>query len=241
MANLLVLDASASECSVALSVNGEVTDTCQSQPRKQTQVLMPMVKSLLTNANVKPSELDGIAFGNGPGSFTGIRIATSLVQGLSLAHDIPVLGISSLQGQAWQAYKTHGWQNVIAIMNAHMGEIFLAAYQIKDDKIECLQPPKVLKLENLAQLQLEDKILADQSWNIAGDGAQFLEQMPQSLQQKIAQCDEQAVPMANTMLQLAEKAWQQDLFTDAEQQQPVYLRDSVSWKKISEQPSLLKK
>ena len=241
MTNLLVVDASSSICSVAVQKGEQRFSAQQEQPRKQAQILLPMVKDILAQAELSVEQLDGIAFGSGPGSFTGIRIATSIIQGLSLMNDIPVYGMSSLQAQAWQAHKLHGWKNILPIMNAHMGELFLAAYQIQDDQLVELSQPQVIKTENLSQADLVSILEDGQSWKVAGDGSEFIQQFPNDLQQLIEDHDTSVRPIADSMMDLAVIAWQQNKYDRAETQQPVYLRDSVAWKKVSEQPSLLKR
>lgn len=241
MTNLLVVDASSSICSVAVQKGEQRFSEHQEQPRKQAQILLPMVKDILAQAELSVEQLDGIAFGSGPGSFTGIRIATSIIQGLSLMNDIPVYGISSLQAQAWQAYKLHGWENILPIMNAHMGELFLAGYQVQKGELIELTQPQVIKTENLSQTTLMSALSVDQNWKVAGDGSEFIQNFPSGLQQLIDEHDASVRPVAESMMDLAIAAWQKNEFARAETQQPVYLRDSVAWKKVSEQPSLLKR
>ncbi|OUS38360.1 tRNA (adenosine(37)-N6)-threonylcarbamoyltransferase complex dimerization subunit type 1 TsaB [Oleispira antarctica] len=240
MSNILVFDASSSWCSVALSINGTIYSAAQLQPRKHAQLIMPMIDDLCQQAGIKPKQLDGIAFGKGPGSFTGLRIAISVAQGLSLATDAKLYGISSLEALAWQAMKVKNTEHVVAIMNAHMGEVFYSAYQKTEQGLVAIVEDGLAKPEQVDLSALAGKELADVSWLGAGDGFQFKDEMPQVLS-LIDIIDEEISSMAESMMDIALSAWQQDLFTVAELQQPVYLRETVAWKKLSEQPSLLKK
>jgi len=240
MSNILVFDASSSWCSVALSINGTIYSAAQLQPRKHAQLIMPMIDDLCQQAGIKPKQLDGIAFGKGPGSFTGLRIAISVAQGLSLATDAKLYGISSLEALAWQAMKVKNTEHVVAIMNAHMGEVFYSAYQKTEQGLVAIVEDGLAKPEQVDLSALAGKELADVSWLGAGDGFQFKDEMPQVLS-LIDIIDEEISSMAESMMDIALSAWQQDLFTAAELQQPVYLRETVAWKKLSEQPSLLKK
>ena len=97
MANLLIVDASSSLCSVSLIADDRIISLEERQPRRHAQRLLPLVDDVLAQAGVARQALDGLAFGRGPGSFTGIRIALSMVQGIALGLDIPVLGVSSLE------------------------------------------------------------------------------------------------------------------------------------------------
>jgi tRNA threonylcarbamoyladenosine biosynthesis protein TsaB len=241
MSNILVFDASASWCSAALSINGVLYSAAELQPRKHAQLIMPMIDDLCQQAGIKPKQLDGIAFGKGPGSFTGLRIAISVAQGLSLATGAKLYGISSLQALAWQGMKIQGCEHVIAITNAHMGEVFYSAYQKTEQGLVAIVADSLAKPEWVDLSVLENiPALADASWLGAGDGFQFKEQMPQATS-LVATIDEEISAMADSMMDIALAAWQQDQFTTAEFQQPVYLRDTVAWKKLAEQPSLLKK
>lgn len=241
MSNILVFDASSSWCSVALSIDGKLYSTAQLQPRKHAQLIMPMIDDLCQQAGIKPKQLDGIAFGKGPGSFTGLRIAISVAQGLSLATGAKLYGISSLQALAWQGMKVKNSECVIAIMNAHMGEVFYSAYQKTEQGLVAIVDDSLAKPEQVDfSVLIGDKDLANLPWLGAGDGFQFKEQMPQVMP-VVDIIDEEISAMAESMMDIALSAWQQDKFTAAEFQQPVYLRDTVAWKKLAEQPSLLKK
>jgi tRNA threonylcarbamoyladenosine biosynthesis protein TsaB len=241
MSNILVFDASSSWCSVALTCNGTIYSAAQLQPRKHAQLIMPMIDDLCQQAGIKPKQLDGIAFGKGPGSFTGLRIAISVAQGLSLATGAKLYGISSLEALAWQAMKVKNSEYVVAIMNAHMGEVFYSAYQKTEQGLAVIVADGLAKPEQVDLSALAgNKELAAVPWLGAGDGFQFKDEMPQVLS-LIDTIDEGISSMAESMMDIALSAWQQDLFTAAELQQPVYLRETVAWKKLSEQPSLLKK
>lgn len=237
MSNILVFDTSSSWCSVALSANGRLYCLAEEQPRKQAQLIMPMIDNVCQQAGIKPKELDGIAFGKGPGSFTGLRIAISVAQGLSLATGARLYGMSSMQALAWQAMKQEGAEHVLAIMNAHMGEVFYGAYsKLADAMTECVIPDALCRPEQVDISTLNP----DLKWFGAGDGFQFEAELPDTVMQ-LSSINTRIAPLAESMMDLALQAWENDEFTAAEYQQPVYLRDTVAWKKLSEQPSLLKK
>lgn len=229
MTCLLVVDASSTLCSVALSYQGQQWHLSEEQPRRQAQRLLPMVDELLKKAQVSKQDLQGIAYGCGPGSFTGIRIAASVTQGIALALDLPVLGVSSLQAVAQEVFAQSDAQQVMTIMNAHMGEVFWGAFAREGELCKAISPEQVGSPE---------RCLADVTafnGEVAGDGLTLpgFTHLPQ--QWALVQ------PQAQYVLALAKDAWTKQLFTTAEQQQPVYLRESVAWKKLSEQPSLLRR
>lgn len=240
MSNILVFDASSAWCSVALSADGALYCGAEMQPRKHAQLIMPMIEDLCQQANLKPNELDGIAFGKGPGSFTGLRIAISVAQGLSLATGALLYGISSLEALAWQSMKQLSNQQasnsqVLTIMNAHMGEVFYAAYQNTEQGLLAVIDDRLSKPE-----QVDLSLLEVSQWVGAGDGFQFSAELPGGIND-LQNIHEETYPMAESMMDLAIAAWNKGYFTEAEFQQPVYLRDTVAWKKLADQPSLLKK
>jgi tRNA threonylcarbamoyladenosine biosynthesis protein TsaB len=245
MSNILVFDASSAWCSVALSVGGTLYSVAEMQPRKHAQLILPMIENLCGQANIKPKELDGIAFGKGPGSFTGLRIAISVAQGLSLATGARLYGISSLKALAWQGMKQLSSEQlsnsqisdkpVLAIMNAHMGEVFYAAYRNAEEGLTAVIEDSLCKPEHVDLSSLDMP-----QWTGAGDGFQFSGELPDSIG-TLKSINEETYPMAESMMDLALEAWNSGSFTEAEHQQPVYLRDTVAWKKLAEQPSLLKR
>lgn len=240
MSNILVFDASSSWCSVALSSHGLIYAVAELQPRKHAQLMMPMIDEVCRQAGIAPSEIKGIAFGKGPGSFTGLRIAIAIAQGLSLATDAKLYGISSLEALAWQGAKQHNKQHVFTILNAYMGEVFYAAYEFHSEGVTCHLEDALSKPENVDFSILDNSLLASKEWLGAGNGFEFESEFPQSLQ-GFSMIDTCIDPLAESMVDLALTAWNEGKFTAPEFQEPVYLRDTVAWKKLSEQPSLLKK
>ncbi|MDM8563559.1 tRNA (adenosine(37)-N6)-threonylcarbamoyltransferase complex dimerization subunit type 1 TsaB, partial [Candidatus Marithioploca araucensis] len=127
---LLAFDASSPACSCALYLDGEITERYEIAPRQHAALILPMADELLTEAGLKPIELEGIAFGRGPGSFTGLRIASGVAQGIAFAADIPVAPISSLATLAQAAYIENGAQKVLAAIDARMSEVYWGMYVI---------------------------------------------------------------------------------------------------------------
>lgn len=225
MANLLILDASSHICSVALVRPEGVVGLAEQQPRKHAQRLLPMVDELLQQLQFNKDQLDGIAYARGPGSFTGIRIAASVMQGIAMALDIPVAGISTLQGLAQKSMAEDG-QSCVSVIDAHMGEVFWAHYERRQGLAHLLGEEHVCTPEQF--LQDAPKVMA------VGNGL--------SLQALAALGgDAEATLTAEDLAPLVLDAWENSLFGDIDQHPPVYLRDGVAWKKLSEQPSLLKR
>lgn len=122
---LLALETSTEYCSCALRVDGLVRASHVLAGQSHSDLLLPAVARLMAEAGLGFAQLDVIAFGAGPGSFTGLRIACGVAQGLAFAHDLPVVGVSSLEALA----EASGAQRVIAALDARMGELYLAAFE----------------------------------------------------------------------------------------------------------------
>lgn len=122
---LLALETSTEYCSCALRVDGVVRASHVLAGQSHSDLLLPAVARLMAEAGLGFSQLDVIAFGAGPGSFTGLRIACGAAQGLAFAHDLPVVGVSSLETLA----EASGAPRVIAALDARMGELYLAAFE----------------------------------------------------------------------------------------------------------------
>ena len=233
MANLLIVDASSSLCSVALVVGSEILSHEERQPRRHAQRLLPLVDEILLQAGVSKHQLDGVAFGRGPGSFTGIRIATSVVQGMALGLDVPVFGVSSLEMLAstvlsWQS-RQQPCQSVMAIMNAHMGEVFWGQYQVEEGLATLIGNEQVGTPERCHDA------LTDFEGCVLGNGIALLPALGG------LEHDDTAEPLACFVVPRIRLAWEAGEFSGIENHPPVYLRDSVAWKKLDEQPSLLKR
>jgi tRNA threonylcarbamoyladenosine biosynthesis protein TsaB len=129
---ILALDASTEACSVALLLDGELRMRFQLTERSHAELVLPMVESLLEEARVTLADLDGLAFGRGPGAFTGLRIACGVVQGLALGANLPVVPVSSLAAVAAQVPAVPG-EAVLVCNDARMGEVYWCVYRRETD------------------------------------------------------------------------------------------------------------
>jgi len=132
---LLALETSTDACSVALECDGEVIVDHRVAPQQHAKLLLPMIESVLANAGVRMIDLDGLAFGCGPGSFTGVRIAAATAQGIAFGADIGVVPVSSLAALAQGAVREYGASNVLAAFDARMGEVYWGVYGVGDDEV----------------------------------------------------------------------------------------------------------
>ena len=228
MAKILALDTSTDACSVALSVDGVIQEDFRVIPRQHTRQLLPMVDQMLSTAGLRVNQLDAIAFGRGPGSFAGIRIATGTAQGLAFAADLPLLPVSTLAAIALSAAREHNADRVVSTLDARMNELYCCAYEMRDGLPVALGKEVVSAPENI--------VLPDgEQWFAAGRGWIYLESMSAAVQQAVSSPVLDIYPAAGVMCELALEAYSRGEGVSAELAQPVYLRDEVSWKKIGEQ------
>jgi tRNA threonylcarbamoyladenosine biosynthesis protein TsaB len=151
---ILAIDTATSWCSVALWLDGELQERAASAERGHGEQALAMVEALLGDAGCSLRSLDAIAFGRGPGAFTGLRLAASLTQGLAWSSGLPVLPVSNLRAVAQQAVGmtaegSAGELRVLACQDARMGEAYWAGFEVRDglavaDTVESVQAPAVL-------------------------------------------------------------------------------------------------
>jgi tRNA threonylcarbamoyladenosine biosynthesis protein TsaB len=230
--NYLAIDASTEACSVALQVNGKIYSRYDLCPQSHSLQLLPMVDEVLTEAGIKISQCDGLIFGRGPGSFTGVRIGVGVAQGLAFSANIPAFGVSSLQAMAQLAFikgNVGEESGVIAAIDARMGEVYNCYYTLDENNImqpqcaEAVTPP-----ENLAQHFSDVIHKAEYGVGTAWDA--YSEQL--SSLKSNANTPDVLFPSAQAMLAIGIPSLEQGKGVAAEDAQPVYVRDTVSWKKL---------
>lgn len=225
--NVLVLDASTEACSVALQFNGKRFHDFTLCPQSHSQLLLPMVDKLLKQANAQLNQLDALVYGRGPGSFTGIRIGIGVAQGLAFAANLPVVGVSTLQAMAQAAYQRFKQSEVLAAIDARMAEIYTGQYRVDQHgvmqayKNEQVLPPQALG--NYLDADFKQAYAVGTGW--------------QSYQAELADYKsnkevEILYPDAQYMLTIALPEIASGNKVAAEKAQPVYVRDTVSWKKL---------
>ena len=132
MQHLLAIETSEEACSAALLAGSGCTEHFEIAPRKHSELILPMIDRLLADAGLPRSALDAVAFGRGPGSFTGVRIATAVAQGIGFGLDIPVVPVSTLQALAQGIHRRHGAGHVLAALDARMHEVYWGAFSLAD-------------------------------------------------------------------------------------------------------------
>lgn len=195
---LLAIDTSTERASLALLVNGEISSSEQPAMRQHAQLILPMIDTLLVDAGISLKQLDGIVFGCGPGSFTGLRIACSVAKGLAFAHDLPLFPVSTLETIAndvllQDSFKltNHG---VLAVIDARMNQLYWACYvadaMISGEQVSCV-----------ADITIQDNFPIV----LAGVGYQgYIEHIPLAISSRIVH-NAEIYPTGKTMLKIAER------------------------------------
>jgi tRNA threonylcarbamoyladenosine biosynthesis protein TsaB len=231
---ILALDTSTEACSAALYIDGEIQSQYQLAPREHSRLILKMIDSLLVDAGLPVKEMDAIAFGRGPGSFMGLRIAAGVVQGIAFAHDIPVIPVSTLKAIAQRGFELTGSRHILATIDARMDEVYWGAYVLDDSESdagtwkiineECVISPDAINLSEL----LTDKTNV---WVGAGSGwknysARILANDDFSLGEMLPDC----LPGSEQVARLAVEDLNMGKTVSAAEAIPVYLRNNVAKK-----------
>ncbi len=216
--NVLVLDTSTEWCSAALWLDGRILARRVLAEQRHSSLLLPMVDELLREAAVGLRQLDGIGYGAGPGSFTGLRIACAVTQGLALGADLPVVGVSTLESIAEQS----GAERVLTVLDARMAEVYWAAYRREGEAWRAVSEPQLALPESVA-------VPAGGDWVGAGNGFAALgEVLRPRLEHALLRIDTTLMPDAAAMAPLAAAAFARGEGMDAALAAPIYLRDKVA-------------
>ncbi|MFK8257060.1 tRNA (adenosine(37)-N6)-threonylcarbamoyltransferase complex dimerization subunit type 1 TsaB [Erwinia sp. AnSW2-5] len=225
---ILAIDTATEACSVALLNDDRLLAHFELCAREHTQRILPLVQQILQEGGVALKDLDALAFGRGPGSFTGVRIGIGIAQGLSLGANLPLIGVSTLKTMAQSAWRLHGASRVLAAIDARMGEVYWAEYQ-RDEQGNWLgeETEAVLKPDAAAARMAA---LSGQ-WACVGTGWQAWPQLAENSMLALTLSDV-TLPCAEDMLPLAQQALAAGMTVAPEQAEPTYLRNEVTWKKL---------
>lgn len=232
MTGILAIDTATDACSVALYLDGEYRERYEFIPRRHSQRLFAMLGSLLPDGRLREHGIDAIAYSEGPGSFTGLRIGASAVQGLAYASGLPAIGISTLALQAQTALRTRAAtadQSLLSLIDARINEIYYAPCHYEDGLAVLQQPPRVCSPQDLQPLA------GYESLHAIGSGCALLEAASEQMRKQLGAMSPDILPCARDLVPLALECLRRGATKTAQQVQPVYVRDEISWKKLSEQ------
>lgn len=215
---LLAFEASTRRLSVALWCDGVVTEKSLDVPNGGSERLLPWAGELLTEASVRLPQLDGIAFGAGPGGFTGLRLACGVAQGLAFGLNCPVVPVSSLAALALAS----GDGQVLACLDARMNEVYVAAYSVSGEMVEEVMAPNVGAGATVS-------LPAGAGWRGAGDGfGVWGAALRQRLGDRLCGDDASVYPTAAAVARLAAPLLASGAGVAAALAMPLYIRDKVA-------------
>ncbi|MCG8429244.1 MAG: tRNA (adenosine(37)-N6)-threonylcarbamoyltransferase complex dimerization subunit type 1 TsaB [Chromatiales bacterium] len=221
---ILAIETATEACSAALYLDGNIQVTYQVEPRKHSELILPMLDQLLADSGIGLTQLDAVAFANGPGAFTGVRIATGVVQGVAYAGDLPVIRVSTLASLAQRAYRELRQGRLLCAFDARMNEVYWGCYQVN--------------IDGLAVSVLDDQIAPPESvalpkgegWYGVGTGwGSYTEQLSQRVGPALSGFNADLYCSAEDVALLA-SAVPEAQWVAADQALPVYLRDQVAKK-----------
>jgi len=217
---ILALDTSTEYCSLALWLNAEVATREVLAGQRHSQLILPMLAELLAEGGVTLQGLDGIAFGAGPGSFTGLRIGCGIAQGLAFGADLPVAGMCTLQALA----QGSGAERVVACLDARMGEVYHAAYERREGRWHTASAPGLY-------LPQQAPTLSGPGWIGAGSGfAAYGMALAARYADRVDSVIADAYPHARDMAALAAPVFERGLGVPAWEAAPLYIRDKIALK-----------
>lgn len=216
--NILAFDTSASACSVALSFNGKIDVIHQVAPMQQATLILSHIQSLLDRANTSLTQLDAVAYGRGPGSFTGIRIASSVAQGMGFGLNLPLLPISSLAVLAQAAFNTHQWRSLFVLLDGRANHVYSAYYEVNGNGyIEQVGKENFEKIDQLIMPSIKP-------WYGVGDGWQKYKNSLDQQGYRPLDYDISPLFQAESMIKIATIQLQQGRQVSAAAALPLYLR-----------------
>lgn len=216
---LLAIDTATERCSVALRLDGRLIERATEQPRGHADLILPMVESVLQEAGLKLTDLDGIAYGRGPGAFTGVRIAVGVVQGLAFGAGLKTVGVSNLAAVAQQVARPG--DRILVCMDARMEQVYWSSFAREQgsELVTPLAPERV---------DAPDAVTDGDYTTLAGTGFNAYAQLRSRLATGTRVVHETVLPRASDIALLAEAEFRAGRAKPATEAEPVYVRDQVA-------------
>lgn len=220
---LLALDTSGDACSAALLVDGVVHQLLEIAPRRHGELILSMIDGLMDDAGLAPAQLDAVAFGCGPGSFTGVRIAVSVAQGIAFGAGLRTVPVSTLGALAVGEQRRSGRGRILAALDARMGEVYWGAYAVSEDG--------AVRLEGKELVCAPEDVSPppDSHWWGVGPGwSVYHDRLAARIGQMLDGTSTGAICEAQDLLPIAQARVRTGALIAPELAQPVYLRDRVT-------------
>ncbi len=219
---ILAIETSSAACSAALSVDGDIEERYALAPRQHAALILPMIESLMVESGSRVGDLDAIAFGRGPGSFTGVRIAASIVQGIAFAADKPVIPVSTLAALALGGLRESSGSRVMAALDARKDEVYWGCFEKSDDAVILLGDECVCLPAAAPSPAAGDWVAAGSAWEA------HAEVLMQRFGERVVRVLPDLEPRAGDVARLAMGEYQRGRLFKPEEAVPVYLRDNVA-------------
>ena len=226
--NILALDSCSEMCSTALLHNGKRYEHRELTQRGHSDLVLGMMDGLFEQSASMLADVDVLAFGRGPGSFTGVRVGVSVAQGIAFARDIPVVAISSLAAIAKKAADEIGAEYIAVAMDARMGEIYCAHYHYDGDVIHLLNHERVCDPAEFMPFNQRDCVGVGTAWRV------YKTPLQANFGDLVVQVEPDYYPEACNVIKLAEIEVLAGNLVNAAEALPVYLRDNVAKKKTEQ-------
>jgi len=221
--HLLAIETSTPACSAALWLDGDVLERYALAPRQHAALMLPMIESLLLEAGITVPQLDAIAFGRGPGSFTGVRIAASVVQGIAFAADLPVVPVSTLAVLAQGGMRLTDGRQVMAALDARKAEVYWGCYTDAGTGTVALQGEEcVCAPAAVPRPEGNDWVGVGSGWEAYGD------ELMQRVGEQVVRVLPDIEPRAADVARLGSHDFRQGKTVSPEAAVPVYLRNNVA-------------
>lgn len=220
---LLAIDTSGEACSAALLTETGIEQRLSLEPRRHGELILRMVEVLLADAGIGLGQLDALAYGRGPGSFTGVRIAAAVTQGLGFGAGLPVVPVSTLAGLAQGHHRIRGIGRSLAALDARMGELYWGRYRLDEDGL--------MHLDGREQVAAADRVdlPMDIGWHGIGSGwSAYGDLLRERLAGQLETTELDALCESQDIARLAAADFQAGRTVSPEQAIPVYLRDRVT-------------
>lgn len=219
---IIAIETSTEACSAALLIDDAVSESYQLAPRGHTELILPMIDDLLTTAGIERSQLDAVAFGRGPGAFTGVRIATGVTQGIAFALNLPVMPVSTLAALAHGIWRETGHTLIACAIDARMGEVYWGCYRVTGTgQARLIGEEQVSAPQAVAVPQGDGWIGAGSGWETYGEALRA------RMGSSVSAVVEGHFPHAHDVALLGATLLNEGQAVTAASAMPVYLRDQV--------------
>lgn len=226
--NILALDTCTESCSAALLFQGQLFEQSVMTQRGHSDLILGMMDTLFEQANASLADVNVLAFGRGPGSFTGVRVGVGVAQGIAYARELPVVAVSTLAAVAQDVAATTNTPYIAVAIDARMGEIYCASFRVVGGVVELLDQERVCPPEDFHPF-------SDEHWFGVGTGwSEYKAQLMANFSGQLADMSAEHYPQSVNIIKLAQIEITANRTVTADQALPVYLRNNVAKKKAEQ-------